>query len=207
MIANPASPDSAELRRLVDELARRYAAFDAAHCVLVDIAAQRLHFLLHGELAKSYDVSTASRGIGNRLGSEQTPLGVFQVAEKHGDGAVPGAVFKGRVATGEIAPLLTDPHDPAENDLVTSRILWLDGLQPGFNRGGEFDTRERYIYIHGTPEEGRIGRPASHGCVRMRNADVIELYRRMPVGGLVCIVAGDAPLSEIPGPLPAPSAV
>jgi hypothetical protein len=192
--------DERELRTLADELRRRYPE-TATDCVaVVDVGRQCLYLIEGGNLLKRYAVSTAARGVGQREGSFQTPVGVFRVAEKFGADAPVGMVFKGRRATGEIAEILSDPHDPAENDLVTTRILWLDGLQPGYNRGGDVDTYARYIYIHGTPEEGRIGSPASHGCVRMRNDEVVDLFERLPQDSLVCILPADAPLNEIPGP-------
>ncbi|WP_455384870.1 L,D-transpeptidase family protein [Acidihalobacter prosperus] len=197
--------DERELRALADELGRRYPEAASDRIAVVDVGRQCLHLIERGNLLKRYAVSTAARGIGQREGSFQTPAGVFRVSEKFGADAPAGMVFKGRRATGEIAAVLSDPHDPAENDLVTTRILWLDGMQPGYNRGGDVDTHARYIYIHGTPEEGRIGTPASHGCVRMRNDDVADLFERLPENSLVCILPGDAPLGEIPGPRPGAS--
>ncbi|MEJ2480655.1 MAG: L,D-transpeptidase [Acidihalobacter sp.] len=194
--------DERELRALADELRRRYPEAASDRIAVVDVGSQCLHLIEGGNLLKRYVVSTAARGLGQREGSFQTPVGVFRVSEKFGADAPAGMVFKGRRATGEIAAVLGDPHDLAENDLVTTRILWLDGMQPGYNQGGDVDTHARYIYIHGTPEEGRIGRPASHGCVRMRNDEVVDLFERLPEGSLVCILPGDAPLSEIPGPRP-----
>lgn len=202
MFPNDRHPDPELLRGLATELARRYPEPAGEYIAVVDIRGQRLHLLECGRLVVSYAVSTAARGIGSREGSEQTPVGVFRVVEKYGGNAPVGMVFKGRRDTGEIAPILSDPEDPAENDLVTTRILRLGGLQAGFNQGGYVDTFSRYIYIHGTPEEGRIGTPVSHGCVRMRNTEVIDLFDRLPQDSLVCIVPGDAPLSEIPGPAP-----
>lgn len=200
---NDTPPDAALLRALAAELERRYGRSAEGRIAVVDIRRQRLYLLEQGRHVAGYPVSTAARGIGNRVNSEQTPIGVFRVAEKHGEGAPAGTVFRGRRDTGEIVPILTDPAARSERDLVTTRILWLAGLQPGFNLGGDVDTLSRYIYIHGTVEEGRIGTPASRGCVRMRNADVVDLFRRLPVGALVYIAPGDVPLTDIPGPLPA----
>jgi hypothetical protein len=202
MLPSDRHPDPDLLRMLAAELARRYPDPAGETIAVVDICRQRLYLLERGRLVESYAVSTAARGIGNREGSEQTPLGVFRVAEKYGRNAPVGTVFKGRRDTGEIAPILSDPNDPAENDLVTTRILRLSGLQAGFNLGGDVDTFSRYIYIHGTPEEGRIGTPASHGCVRMRNIEVVDLFDRLAQDSLVCIVPGDVPLTQIPGPAP-----
>ncbi len=127
-----------------------------------------------------YPVSTALRGPGEEEGSEQTPRGRHEVAEKVGDGAPARAVFVGREATGEICTPEVYDAQP-ERDWILTRILWLAGLEPGRNEGGSRDSRRRYIYIHGTPEEARIGAPHSHGCVRMTNADVVELFDRVVV--------------------------
>lgn len=148
---------------------------------------QRLYVWDGGRVSDIFRVSTAARGVGNREGSLQTPLGVHRVAQRIGDAAPAGTVFRGRVATDEIAPVLADPAAVSPADRITSRILWLEGLEPGVNRGGDVDTHSRYIYIHGTDEEGRIGTPASHGCIRMRNQDVISLFARVPLHSLVVI--------------------
>jgi hypothetical protein len=148
---------------------------------------QRLYVWDFGRVSDVFPVSTAARGVGNREGSLQTPLGVHRVAQRIGDVAPAGTVFRGRVATDEIAPVLVDPAAMSPADRITSRILWLEGLEPGVNRGGDVDSHSRYIYIHGTDEEGRIGTPASHGCVRMRNEDVISLFARVPLHSLVVI--------------------
>lgn len=136
---------------------------------------------------RDYVVSTSKVGTGGASGSLRTPLGRHRIAEKIGDGAPIGAVFRGRVRTGEVAELLTSAVD-VEEDLVLTRILWLEGLEPGVNRGPGVDSKNRYIYIHGTNEEGLIGTAASHGCVRMRNADVVDLYDAVEVGTEVRIV-------------------
>jgi lipoprotein-anchoring transpeptidase ErfK/SrfK len=119
----------------------------------------------NGRVLKSYPVSTSSRGAGSEPGSLKTPLGRFCIAEKIGAGTPQGMVFKSRVPTGE-----TGSEENPE-DLVQTRILWLHGLEEH-----NANTRDRYIYIHGTNQESRIGSPASHGCIRMRNADVTELF-------------------------------
>jgi lipoprotein-anchoring transpeptidase ErfK/SrfK len=116
-------------------------------------------------MVHSYPVSTSRFGIGTEEGSMKTPLGNFRIAKKIGHGAAPGTIFKARVPLGPDDPL------PETEDFVTSRILWLDGLDEE-----NANTRDRFIYIHGTKHEGEIGTPASHGCIRMSNADVIELF-------------------------------
>ena len=151
--------------------------------IRVSIAAQRLDLLEIGDSERvlaSFRVSTSQFGAGTEPGSHKTPMGRFVVGEKIGDAAPLGAVFVGRVATGEIAAL-ENPGDP--RDQVTTRILWLDGQEPE-----NANTRERYIYIHGTNHEERIGEPCSHGCVRMRNTDVAELFDLVQPGTPVTIV-------------------
>ena len=135
----------------------------------------------------SYPVSTAVKGAGEHEGSEQTPRGLHEIRAKIGAGAPMGMVFVGRRATGEICTpelLRTDPG----GDWITTRILWLRGLERGRNRLGNADSMRRYIYIHGTPYEALIGTPASHGCIRMRNADVIELFDAVEPGSQVEII-------------------
>ncbi len=148
--------------------------------VIISVKDQKMLLVKKGEPIKAYDVSTSKFGLGNRKGSRCTPLGKMEVARKIGRGAPLGAVFKHRRRTGEIIRPNTPGRDP-----IVSRILWLRGKQAG-NR----NTFRRYIYIHGTPEEYRIGHPASYGCIRMRSADVIDLYRHLSVGSRVDIIRG-----------------
>jgi lipoprotein-anchoring transpeptidase ErfK/SrfK len=129
-----------------------------------------------GEVRREYPVSTSRFGLGTETGSFKTPLGRFEIARKIGGGAALGAVFKGRTPTGEIG----DEANP--EDLVQTRILWLRGLDPE-----NANTLERYIYIHGTNHEETIGKPDSHGCIRMRNADVAELYEMVAEGTQVFV--------------------
>lgn len=158
------------------------------HWILVAVAEQRL-FLLHQQsLIASYPVSTASKGVGNQKGSFQTPSGLHQIAEKIGESCDEGEVFKAREAQGECATIEASPKVTGY-DCITSRILWLDGLEEGINSGGQVDSKSRYIYIHGTHEEGLIGQPASIGCVRMKNQDVINLFERVSEGDWVYILA------------------
>jgi len=182
-----AAPERVQLA--FDSMVERLAsADDTEQGLVVDVTSQRMYLFEQGRLAASYPVSTAERGTGNREGSLRTPLGLHRVDEKIGAGAPSGMIFRGRRPTGERAEILTQPDQRASRDDVTTRILWLAGLEPGVNQGGDVDSKRRYIYIHGTPEEGRIGTPASHGCVRMTNDDVIELFDRVEVGALVDII-------------------
>jgi lipoprotein-anchoring transpeptidase ErfK/SrfK len=155
----------------------------------ISIAEQTLRlFDEGGACLRTWSVSTAANGAGEREGSGCTPRGRHVVRARIGAGAPPGAVFRGRRPTGEVwSPELAAQHP--ERDWILSRILWLSGCEPGFNRLGEVDTMRRYIYIHGTPNDQPMGVPLSHGCVRMPNADVIELFERVPVGTEVLIHA------------------
>ncbi len=144
--------------------------------IRVSVAQQRLSVKRGRATVRSYPISTSKYGLGSEEGSFKTPTGRFQVAEKFGDGLPIGTAFKSR------EPLLATPEMLAADDLVMSRILWLDGLEPA-----NANSRARFIYIHGTNHEDEIGRPASHGCIRMRNADVAELFQLIPVGAKVVI--------------------
>jgi hypothetical protein len=154
--------------------------------LLVKIDEQALYLLDKGLIKKTWAVSTSKFGTGNQSGSYKTPLGVHRVAEKVGADCQPCEIIRTRMPTGEIAVLDT-AH--SSHDMITTRILWLDGLQPGVNSGGNVDSRLRYIYIHGTPEEKLLGTPSSIGCVRMGNEAVIEVFDSVQVGTLVNIVA------------------
>jgi L,D-transpeptidase YbiS len=132
-------------------------------------------------------ISTAKNGVGQRAGSECTPLGQHRIRAKIGAGAPENTVFVGRRATGEIfSPALADKFP--QRDWILTRILWLCGNQPGFNRGGDVDTQRRYIYLHGAPDSHAMGQPSSHGCVKMRNRDIIALFDLVRVGTQVDIV-------------------
>lgn len=145
-----------------------------ALCV-VDASRQRMVVSLGGATNLGYRVSTASAGLGEKAGSNQTPRGWHRVAVRIGKGAPVGQVFKARAAVpGKILNERTWQN--SQEDLVVSRILWLDGLEPGFNKGKGHDSKSRYVYIHGTGQEAKLGTPASHGCIRMANRDVVALF-------------------------------
>ncbi len=129
----------------------------------------------------SYPVSTALNGAGEQQDSECTPRGRHQVSAKIGAGCAPGTVFVGRRPTGEVYSPELAAREP-DRDWILTRILWLGGLEPGRNAGGNCDTQARYIYIHGTPTTTALGRPGSRGCIRMRDEDVIELFDQVEVG-------------------------
>ena len=156
---------------------------DPRHEIIVSVKEQKLLLLTDGKPEASYPVSTSKFGIGDRLGSYATPLGKFFVRMKIGMGQPLGAVFRSRRPTGEVLR----PNAPGRDPIVT-RILWLDGVEPGnrnaYNRG---------IYIHGTPQESALGRPASYGCIRMRSKDVATLCDRVSTGATVRIITEHLP--------------
>ena len=161
---------------------------DTRHRIVVSIPEQRLALLDNGALIATYPVSTSKFAIGDAPGSRATPLGELEIAKKIGGGAASGTVFKDRRPTGEILV----PDAPGRDPIVT-RILWLRGLE-----AQNANAFRRDIYIHGTPEEWKIGSPASYGCVRMRSSDIIQLYNIVGTGAVVTIV--NAPLvSAVPG--------
>ena len=148
--------------------------------IRVSLARQELElFGPDGERLARYPVSTAARGAGEGSGSYQTPRGRHLNRAKIGAGQPAGAVFVGRRPTGDVWSPAMGAANP-ERDWILSRILWLSGCEPGHNRLGQCDSMRRYIYIHGTADEHLLGQPASHGCIRMANADVIDLFERVP---------------------------
>ena len=154
--------------------------------VVIDIASQEL--LLQdaaGKLAK-YSISTARNGPGQRSGSECTPLGRHIVRAKIGDGLPINTVFVGRRPSGEVySPALAEQN--SARDWILTRILWLSGSEVGRNRLGDCDTMRRFIYIHGCPDSDLLGAPGSHGCIKMRNLDVVKLFDQVNVGESVDI--------------------
>lgn len=153
--------------------------------IVVDIAMQQLHLI--GDVIHRYSISTALNGAGEQQGSGCTPRGKHRIAQKIGANQPCNSVFVGRVPTGEIYDVALAAQFP-NRDWILSRILWLDGLEPAFNQGAGCDSHARYIYIHGTPDTEPMGEARSHGCIRMRNADVIELFDLVEVGTVLNIV-------------------
>tara|TARA_Y100001933_G_C18977293_1_gene555163 strand:+ start:692 stop:1282 length:591 start_codon:yes stop_codon:yes gene_type:complete len=153
----------------------------------VSVKMQKMYHIINNEVVKTYTISTAKKGVGNIKKSEQTPLGLHSVKEKHGDNTPLNGRMIGRIFHGQIATIYNDSSGSKTDD-VTTRILWLSGEEEGVNKGGNVDSYQRYIYIHGTSEEGRLGTPASHGCIRMNNKAILELYNKIPVGTKVLIL-------------------
>lgn len=151
------------------------------YVLTVSIADQSLALFENGARAKKFPCSTSRFGIGQIAGSNCTPLGLHRIAEKIGEGEPAGTVFKARQVIGHTSqPEFADAK-------ITTRILWLEGLEPGFNRGTNVDSRARYIYIHGTSDQESIGEPSSHGCIHLADEDLIQLFEQLPVGTLVWI--------------------
>jgi lipoprotein-anchoring transpeptidase ErfK/SrfK len=161
------------------------ATRDTQHHIVISAFEQRLAVLDRGSLMAIYPVSTSKFGLGDWPSSYRTPLGELEIAEKIGEGAVPGTVFKDRRRTGEIVA----PDSPGRDPIVT-RILWLRGRE-----AQNANAFVRDIYIHGTPEERNIGLPVSYGCIRMRSNDIVNLYGMVGRGAQVTIV--DAPLATV----------
>ena len=152
----------------------------------VDISQQRMYLFNQNKLVKSYPVSTSSFGEGQIENSFKTPLGKHVISELFGTNVDKNEIFVNRVLINRKATIIDNSID-TDNDFITSRIMWLKGLEDGKNLGGNVDSYSRYIYIHGTQEEGLIGKKASHGCIRLFNHDVIELYEIIKEGTTVNI--------------------
>jgi hypothetical protein len=159
---------------------------DTKHRLVVSVAEQRMAYFDEGKFVAMFPVSTSRFCLSDAPGSFGTPLGRLKIAKKIGDGQPLGMKFKDRTPTGEIVPANAPGRDP-----VVTRILWLKGAEPG-----NMHSFDRDIYIHGTAEEYKLGKPASYGCVRMSSRDVAWLYNAIGVGARVDIV---------PGPMPAPN--
>jgi len=155
--------------------------------IYVSIKEQKLYHIKHDSVIQEYMISSSAYGIGSKVGSNKTPIGLHSIKKKYGENTPINGKMTGRVFHGNIATIYND-ETKSKTDDVTSRILWLEGLEKGKNKGKGIDSFNRYIYIHGTSEEGRLGKPASHGCIRMRNKEVIDLYKIVEVGTLVLIL-------------------
>jgi len=182
---------------IIDELSLRFSSHlpsnNSTTISIVSVSKQKLFLFTNKILEQTYPVSTAEAGIGNLSGSFQTPLGTHRIAEKIGANAPIATIFKGRQITNKFAKIINDPEIRSDSDNITSRILWLDGLENRINKGldknnNNVDSYSRYIYIHGTDEEGLLGQAASHGCIRMSNRDVIEFFDKTEVNDLVVII-------------------
>lgn len=166
---------------------RSHDLFDASNVWLhICVTDQILFVMRDDKLIKSYAVSTAKNGVGCEQDSYKTPLGLHKIEQKIGKNCELGEVIKAREPTGCVAPT-SSSQMPTDQDLITSRVLWLKGLEPHVNCGDGVDSFNRYIYIHGTHEEGLIGLPVSKGCIRMMNKDVVKLFDCVNENTLVLI--------------------
>ena len=182
-----AKPKHAFVGFLQDYLALKYSGRDFNEYLYVSIKKQRLYHIQQKEVMGEYVISPPDKGAGAEQHSEKTPTGLHSINNKIGDGVPPGGIFINRSYSGKTTRIYTD-RTSTGNDEVTTRILWLAGEEQGVNKGGDKDSYARHIYIHGTPEEGLLGAPASHGCIRMKNNEVIELYQHASKGMYVIIL-------------------
>ena len=148
---------------------------------------QKMFFIREGEVSDVYVISTAEKGLGSEIGSNRTPTGLHRIAEMVGEDLPERAIIKAKQFTGSLAEIESDAQS-TPYDYLTSRALHLEGLESGVNRGEGKDSYKRAIFIHGTHEEGLLGKPASKGCIRMSNKDVIDLFNKIGVGTLVVIL-------------------
>ena len=166
---------------------RRHGVRPTCHVLQVSVRRQRMGWfqqagLRHYSWRREFVISTSAWGTGQVMNSNQTPLGLHQVAQKIGAGHPIGTVFRSRVPVGSLWQGMPEAT-------IVHRILWLEGLEPGFNRGGQVDSHARYIYLHGFGDETTLGRPNSHGCVHLAAADLLPLFETVPTGTLVWIEA------------------
>ncbi len=157
----------------------------------INLSEQCLRLFNGKKVVKEYSVSTAKNGAGELMNSECTPRGKHIIAEKIGADCLPNTVIVERLPTGEIYSPELRKQFP-DRDWIVTRILWLKGAEPGCNLGGDVDSYERFIYIHGSPDDVQMGKPGSRGCIRMRNADILELYQQVDVGTHVTIIERQA---------------
>ena len=176
------------LLRLAGERRRALGLADSDDCLVVSVVQQRLDHFRRGEPVRTYRVSTARAGVGCVENSLRTPVGLHRVTERIGEGEPVGMVFKARKPTG----VLWRDWPSREDNLITTRILRLEGLEPGLNRGADaegrvVDTHRRLVYLHGTNQAAGLGAPNSHGCVLLSDADMLELHDAVAPGSLVMI--------------------
>ena len=172
---------------LTEYLSLKYPDKNFEKYLYISVKHQKMYLIDNGKTVKTYPISTAKKGIGSHQNSNKTPPGLHTVKRKIGEKVPLGGILEAREFNGKVAEIITDQRK-ADGDYVTTRILWLDGEEIGLNKGRNVDSYNRYIYIHGTPEEGYIGQPASHGCIRMKNTDVMELYDLVDEGTPIYIL-------------------
>ena len=173
--------NAALLELILEYTSAAYPSETLSEFLYVGIRRQKMYHIKNNKIFSTYPVSTSSKGAGNNIGSFKTPTGLHFIAEKIGDNAPIATLFINKKNTGKVVPVnITEVS--SNKDEITSRVLSLKGLQQGINKGKKYDTFARGIYIHGTSDEASIGKPSSHGCIRMKNDDIIELFDLLSVG-------------------------
>lgn len=172
---------------LKDYLSIKYPGKKFTDFIYVGVKRQELYLFRGGELLKVYKVSTSKHGAGSVEGSEMTPVGLHKVHGKFGQDVPENGILKHKRFTGELAEVEYKPIR-INKDIITTRVITIEGLERGVNKGGKLDSYDRHIYIHGTAEEGLIGQPASHGCVRLKNKDIMDLFDLLSKGMYVVIL-------------------
>lgn len=177
---------SKSIEEVYFQIIRKFPENITSPWVFVDSSLQKMFVLDNQIKLCEYLISTSKYGLGCEQDSFMTPLGAHKIAKKIGNKAKLNEIIAGRIETGEIANIIYEEKS-SDLDLILTRILWLQGLENDKNCGVGIDSFQRYIYIHGTHEEGLLGMPASHGCVRMANADVVKLFEKVDEGTFVYI--------------------
>ncbi|MEC8617227.1 MAG: L,D-transpeptidase [Bacteroidota bacterium] len=179
--------NAALLELILEYTSAAYPSETLSEFLYVGIRRQKMYHIKNNKIFSTYPVSTSSKGAGNNIGSFKTPTGLHFIAEKIGDNAPVATLFINKKNTGKVVPVnITEVS--SNKDEITSRVLSLKGLQQGINKGKKYDTFARGIYIHGTSDEASIGKPSSHGCIRMKNDDIIELFDLLSVGTKVVLL-------------------
>ncbi len=173
-----------EWQNTLKKLRLQFGLKPEQYAIIINISKQSLYLIRDSKVVKSYPVSTSKYGTGNKEGSNKTPVGTHRISEKIGKDSKIGTIFKAGKNTKTIAKIYSD-NTKIQQDYVTTRIICLEGLEEGINKGSGVDSNKRCIYIHGTPEEGLIGKPSSRGCIRMKNSDIIELFDLVTKGTLI----------------------
>ncbi|MDG2369960.1 MAG: L,D-transpeptidase [Flavobacteriales bacterium] len=161
-----------------EKIEKIYPSFTFSNFIYVDIKQQQLFLVENRATIKKYNISTSKRGVGNKSNSLQTPIGLHKIKSKYGQGVPIGGILDHRKFNGEIASINLDTTSTGK-DIICTRVIRIIGIEDGVNKGGEVDTYLRKIYLHGTNEEGLIGKESSHGCVRMKNQDIVDLFDRV----------------------------
>ena len=169
------------------KIEKKYPSHTFSNFIYVDINKQQLFLLENRVTIKKYNISTSTRGVGNKSNSLQTPEGLHKIKSKYGQGVPIGGILDHRKFNGEIASINLDTTSTAI-DIICTRVIRIIGLEDGVNKGGEVDTYLRKIYLHGTNEEGLIGKESSHGCIRMKNQDIVDLFDRVKKDMLIVML-------------------